>query len=148
MSATVDAERFSSYLGGCQVLTVPGRTFPVQTLWLEDAIEMSGYALTPDSDSPYVRTKPLTAHQRDLLDAGLGDSDDEDRGLANALGISPKTRMTLEAMNQSVVNLDLIVALLEQICFHNAAMIPFSTAILIFMPSCVRAPQTELIRQA
>ena len=37
MSATVDAERFSAYLGGAPVLTVPGRTYPVEVRYLEDA---------------------------------------------------------------------------------------------------------------
>ncbi len=45
MSATVDAERFSSYLGGAPVLTVPGRTFPVQVAYLEDAVELTGYSV-------------------------------------------------------------------------------------------------------
>ena len=43
MSATVNAERFSDYLGGAPVLRVPGRTFPVQELYLEDAVETTGY---------------------------------------------------------------------------------------------------------
>lgn len=30
MSATFDAARFSHYFGGCPVITVPGRTFPVE----------------------------------------------------------------------------------------------------------------------
>ena len=49
MSATLDAERFSSYFGGVNggapspVLTIPGRTFPIVDYFLEDAIERSGY---------------------------------------------------------------------------------------------------------
>ena len=39
MSATVDAARFSEYLGKAPILNVPGRTFPVETRYLEDAIE-------------------------------------------------------------------------------------------------------------
>src|SRR5688500_17875801 len=47
MSATVDADRFSAYLGGAPVLNVPGRTFPVQVRYLEDALELTGY--NPDN---------------------------------------------------------------------------------------------------
>ena len=145
MSATVDADRFSEYLGRCQVLTVPGRTFPVQTLWLEDAIELTGYRVA--GDSPYARHEPLVRPRTDQVpEVDLDDSDDEERGLANALNISYGTRMTLDTMNQSVVNLDLIVALLEHICFRNEAMIPFSTAILVFMPSFVAPDSIALIR--
>ena len=39
MSATVDAQRFSDYLDQAPILNVPGRTFPVETQYLEDAIE-------------------------------------------------------------------------------------------------------------
>ncbi|EHK96766.1 putative Uncharacterized helicase C15C4.05 [Glarea lozoyensis 74030] len=45
MSATVDAERFSKYLDGAPVLNVPGRTFPVQIKYLEDAVELTGYSI-------------------------------------------------------------------------------------------------------
>lgn len=34
MSATVDAERFAQYFGGCPVIRVPGFTYPVRTLFL------------------------------------------------------------------------------------------------------------------
>lgn len=29
MSATMETEKLSGFLGGCRVLTIPGRTFPV-----------------------------------------------------------------------------------------------------------------------
>ena len=45
MSATVDADKFSNYLGRAPILNVPGRTFPVQVKYLEDAIESTGYTL-------------------------------------------------------------------------------------------------------
>lgn len=42
MSATLEANRFSEYFGGCPVIEVPGRTFPVEVRFLEDAIEETG----------------------------------------------------------------------------------------------------------
>lgn len=39
MSATVDASKFSNYFDNCPVLNIPGRTFPVEIGFLEDAIE-------------------------------------------------------------------------------------------------------------
>lgn len=51
MSATVDAEKFSKYFGGAPILNVPGRTFPVKRLFLEDAIETTGHiSETNDED--------------------------------------------------------------------------------------------------
>lgn len=52
MSATIDAERLSAYMGNAPVITVPGRTFPVEHFFLEDVIEKCKYTLAPDS--PYL----------------------------------------------------------------------------------------------
>ncbi|KAG9819231.1 hypothetical protein KCU77_g17102, partial [Aureobasidium melanogenum] len=49
MSATVDAQRFSSYLGNAPIVTVPGRTFPVAAKYLEDAIELTGHTIEDGS---------------------------------------------------------------------------------------------------
>ncbi|GLT94049.1 hypothetical protein SLE2022_118120 [Rubroshorea leprosula] len=40
MSATLDAERFSQYFGGCPIIRVPGFTYPVKTLFLEDVLSI------------------------------------------------------------------------------------------------------------
>ena len=51
MSATLDAEKFSNYFGGCPVLQVPGRTFPVEVRYLEDAVEFTKWKVA--EGSPY-----------------------------------------------------------------------------------------------
>ncbi|KAK4278921.1 hypothetical protein QN277_016695 [Acacia crassicarpa] len=43
MSATIDAERFSQYFGGCPVILVPGFTYPVRTFYLEDVLSIVKY---------------------------------------------------------------------------------------------------------
>lgn len=53
MSATVDAEKISAYFGNCETLQVPGRTFPVDVKFLEDAIEYTKWKLA--DNSPYAR---------------------------------------------------------------------------------------------
>lgn len=55
MSATVDAEKISSYFGNCETLQVPGRTFPVDVQYLEDAIEYSKWSIT--ENSPYAKRR-------------------------------------------------------------------------------------------
>ncbi|XP_062153351.1 DExH-box ATP-dependent RNA helicase DExH6-like isoform X2 [Alnus glutinosa] len=40
MSATIDAERFSQYFGGCPIIRVPGFTYPVKTYYLEDILSI------------------------------------------------------------------------------------------------------------
>uniref|UniRef100_A0A803MHF9 RNA helicase n=1 Tax=Chenopodium quinoa TaxID=63459 RepID=A0A803MHF9_CHEQI len=47
MSATLDAERFSHYFGGCPVIRVPGFTHPVKTFYLEEILSI---LRTPDKN--------------------------------------------------------------------------------------------------
>ena len=35
MSATINAERFAAYFGGCAIEHIPGFTHPVEQFWLE-----------------------------------------------------------------------------------------------------------------
>ncbi|KAF7819932.1 DExH-box ATP-dependent RNA helicase DExH3 [Senna tora] len=46
MSATLNAELFSSYFGGAPTMHIPGFTYPVRAHFLEDILEMTGYRLT------------------------------------------------------------------------------------------------------
>lgn len=55
MSATVDAEKISAYFGGCPILYVPGRTFPVDTRFLEDAVELTQWSIS--ENSPYAKRR-------------------------------------------------------------------------------------------
>ena len=41
MSATVNAELFSTYFGGAPMLSIPGRTFGVDVFHLEDVLELT-----------------------------------------------------------------------------------------------------------
>ena len=43
MSATIQAETFTSYFNGAPYLHIPGRTFPVQEHYLEDIVHLSSY---------------------------------------------------------------------------------------------------------
>lgn len=43
MSATIDADRFCQYYGGCPLIHIPGLMFPVTDYYLEDALEMTGF---------------------------------------------------------------------------------------------------------
>ncbi len=43
MSATVNAELFSSYFNGCPFITVPGRTFPVVDYHLDHLLQRTQY---------------------------------------------------------------------------------------------------------
>ncbi|XP_057415627.1 DExH-box ATP-dependent RNA helicase DExH3 [Lotus japonicus] len=49
MSATLNAELFSSYFDGAPTMHIPGFTFPVRAHFLEDVLERTGYRLTPNN---------------------------------------------------------------------------------------------------
>jgi ATP-dependent RNA helicase DHX29 len=49
MSATLDSELFCSFFGGAPFLSIPGRTFPVNQYYLEDALDATGYVVEEDS---------------------------------------------------------------------------------------------------
>lgn len=50
MSATLNADLFSDYFEGAPVLSIPGRTFPVEQFFLESVIEMTNYILEDGSE--------------------------------------------------------------------------------------------------
>ncbi|KAF6205655.1 hypothetical protein GE061_019828, partial [Apolygus lucorum] len=51
MSATLNSELFLEYFRGAPVIEIPGRTFPVDQIFLEDAVHMSKYILEEYSAS-------------------------------------------------------------------------------------------------
>ncbi|KAI3322622.1 helicase associated domain-containing protein [Xylariaceae sp. AK1471] len=126
MSATVDAERFSNYLGRAPVLNVPGRTFPVQVKYLEDALEVTGYTLTQQSHEKMT----------DLDEDPVEDENDPLSTLKAAKDLrqySAKTRNTLSQIDEYQIEFDLIVQLVRQVAV-DPAYINYSKAILIFLP--------------
>lgn len=126
MSATVDAEKFSSYLGGAPVLEVPGRTFPVQTRFLEDAIEVTGYSIGEDRKTA------------ELIDLDDDPPEQEPEGAkAGLLGdlsqYSSRTRATLAQMDEYRIDFDLIVQLIAKVA-SDETYSQYSKAILVFLP--------------
>jgi ATP-dependent RNA helicase DHX57 len=43
MSATLDAQTFASYFGGCETLSIDGRAFPVTDYYLDDVLAITRY---------------------------------------------------------------------------------------------------------
>ncbi|KAJ6503399.1 P-loop containing nucleoside triphosphate hydrolase protein [Mycena vitilis] len=140
MSATVDAEKISEFFGNCPTLLVPGRTFPVDVHYLEDAIQFCGWEIT--EKSPYARrlhdkfyrSKNRTDWSEDIV---IGEEDEDDPVQENVKlekRYSDKTTATINLFDERLVPYDLIVRLLERICFEDTDHGRYSAAILIFMP--------------
>lgn len=53
---------FADYFGGCPVVEIPGRAFPVTAFYLEDAIEHSGYEVGVWRWRLCVRAKNFPVH--------------------------------------------------------------------------------------
>ncbi|KAM3449944.1 hypothetical protein MY3296_006472 [Beauveria thailandica] len=125
MSATVDADRFSAYLGGAPILNVPGRTYPVEVRYLEDAIELTGY------------TPPKSASDKMVdLDDDIGDPDPDapkDEISQSLAAYSPKTRSTLSQLDEYQIDFELVVQLIARIATDEDLQ-AYSNAILVFLP--------------
>jgi ATP-dependent RNA helicase DHX29 len=131
MSATVDAARFSRYLNDAPILTVPGRTFPVQTRYLEDAVELTHYAGASDT------TKNAATSDNDEDDEIASDKS----GIPNKLpGYSPATRNVLSAYDEYAIDYDLITRLIETVAY-DPQLSRFSSAILVFLPGLAEIRQ-------
>ncbi|KAI1432709.1 helicase associated domain-containing protein [Xylaria sp. CBS 124048] len=126
MSATVDAERFSNYLGRAPVLNVPGRTFPVQVRYLEDALEVTGYAVDHQSHE-----KMLNLDDEPMEDEG--DPSSAQKAAQDLRHYSAKTRNTLAQLDEYQIEYDLIVQLIRQIAL-DPSYVNFSRALLVFLP--------------
>ncbi|CAN0914016.1 DExH-box ATP-dependent RNA helicase DExH6 [Linum grandiflorum] len=70
MSATLDAERFAQYFGGCPIIRVPGFTFPVTAFYLEDALSIlkaSNHRDSSKQDTP----NNLSKQEKAALDEAI-----------------------------------------------------------------------------
>ncbi|KAL8989602.1 MAG: hypothetical protein Q9177_001545 [Variospora cf. flavescens] len=130
MSATVDAAKFQKYFNGAPILTVPGRTFPVEIKYLEDALEETRYTNNGKS--------PLPTYIDDEDDVDVDDDVYEGQkmtknGSASLASYSSRTRSILASWDEYHINYDLVVSLLETIA-SKPKFSSFSKAILVFLP--------------
>lgn len=125
MSATVDAERFSKYLGGAPVLTVPGRTFPVRVAYLEDAVELTGYTVDQ-------RNQEKLTELDDDMEPEV-DTTSKPELIKELRHYSPRTRSTLSQMDEYRIEYDLVVQLISKVAV-DPDYASYSKAILVFLP--------------
>ena len=118
MSATLNADVFSKYFAefSCQLITIPGRAFPVTTFFLEDVLQQTKYRISPSSDcvfnirnagsdDPIKRKHIMTERNRRwaLLQQSLGNN------------CSAETMKSLEIVDESILNKDLVRTLIVHI---------------------------------
>lgn len=142
MSATLNAELFSSYFGGAPTIHIPGFTYPVRAHFLEDVLEMTGYKLTSfnqiddyGQDKLWKTQKQLAPRKKKnqitaLVEDALNKSSFEK--------YSSRTRDSLACWMPDCIGFNLIEAVLCHICRKER-----SGAVLVFMTgwediSCLR----------
>ncbi|KAH9586345.1 Helicase-associated domain [Trypanosoma melophagium] len=139
MSATMDSELFARYFGGAPVISIRGRTYPVEVFHLEDIIPMVGYTL--EDGSPYAKWDVRKEERRrntrkNAININLEEVEDvlemdaQDRILVNQLNASPKTTEIISRMNLDIINYELI----EYIVLYIDEVMKVDGAILIFLP--------------
>ncbi|EFJ09549.1 hypothetical protein SELMODRAFT_428040 [Selaginella moellendorffii] len=142
-SATLDAERFSQYFGGCPVVVAKGQTFPVTTFYMEDIYEKLAYHLSSDNTAPIQsyssKSKDrsmffIPAFVKKLL--GWGDEQILEETVVNPMykqslyhDYSESTQKSLAKVNEDVIDYEL----LEDLIMHiNGTAEP--VALLVFLP--------------
>ncbi|KAF8496667.1 P-loop containing nucleoside triphosphate hydrolase protein [Gautieria morchelliformis] len=140
MSATMDAQKISDFFGGCPMLHVPGRTFPVEVRFLEDSIEYTGWSIK--EGSPYAKRAEDKFYRNGKNKVEWSEDtptldDDEDAMVSQEVKPEKRysqTTKTVDLLDERLIPYDLIVRLLESLCFEDATSIQYSAATLIFMP--------------
>ena len=126
MSATVNAEQISKYMDGAPILNVPGRTYPVETKYLEDVIELTNYG----ADDKPVDQRPDYGHDEDEDEAA---EFQQSTAPSELLAYSVRTRNVLASLNEYRLDFELIAQLLATVAVDER-FIDYSKAILVFLP--------------
>ncbi|KAJ6790773.1 putative DExH-box ATP-dependent RNA helicase DExH1 [Iris pallida] len=125
MSATINADLFSKYFGNAPVIHIPGLTFPVVDVFLEDILEKTHYRIQSDSDNfqGNLRRKQQSNRSDPLTEMF------EDVDINSQYGnYSNSTRKSLEMWSGAQLDLGLVEATIEHICRHEG-----DGAILVFL---------------
>jgi ATP-dependent RNA helicase DHX29 len=128
MSATVDAERFSKYLDGAPVLNVPGRTFPVQVKYLEDAVELTGYSIDNGQKEKFTDLDDEVDNGEVAISEAA-----KAENTKSLKGYNAKTRNTIAQFDEYRIDFDLVTQLLSKVATDERFGM-YSKAILVFLP--------------
>ena len=172
MSATLNADLFSSYFGGAPTIHIPGFTHPVTEHYLEDCLDLTGYVIEEDSD---YALEGASAGVRGTIDldelagrASLRGGDVTGKGGRKAVdpimraemkrheaeqkvraryaGYSETTIQSLLRVDESVINNELIEQLIVAIADPENAF--QEGAVLVFLPGLMEITNLYEILQA
>ncbi|XP_011078760.1 DExH-box ATP-dependent RNA helicase DExH3 isoform X2 [Sesamum indicum] len=131
MSATLNAELFSSYFGGAPMIHIPGFTYPVRSHFLENILEMTGYRLTPYNQIDNYGQEKMWKMQKQALrkrKTQIASAVEEALVAADFKDYSPRVRDSLMCWNPDSIGFNLIEHVLCHICRKERP-----GAVLVFM---------------
>ncbi|KAI7992631.1 DExH-box ATP-dependent RNA helicase DExH1 [Camellia lanceoleosa] len=126
MSATINAELFSKYFGNAPTIHIPGLTFPVAELFLEDVLEKTRYSIKSEFDNfqGSSRRRRQQESKKDPMTELFEDVDID----SHYKSYNTTTRRSLEAWSGSQLDLGLVESTIEHICRREG-----DGAILVFL---------------
>ncbi|PKA49264.1 putative pre-mRNA-splicing factor ATP-dependent RNA helicase [Apostasia shenzhenica] len=131
MSATMNAELFSSYFGGAPMMHIPGFTYPVRNHFLENVLESTGHRLTPYNQIDDYGQEKSWKMQKQFLrkrKSQIASSVEDALEAADFRDYSLRTRESLACWNPDSIGFNLIESVLLHICRKERP-----GAVLVFM---------------
>lgn len=131
MSATLDAELFSSYFNGAPIVNILGFTHPVRTLFLENILEITGYQLTPSNqidDYGQERAWKMNKQAPRKRKSQIASAVEDAIRSADFREYSLQTQESLSCWNPDCIGFSLIEYILCDICENKRP-----GAVLVFM---------------
>ncbi|KAJ2754500.1 hypothetical protein GGI19_002348 [Coemansia pectinata] len=133
MSATIDTSAFACFFDACPVVDIPGRAYPVTSVYLPRLVQLSEYAM--ETNSRYATHAEPT---------GVGYAFYRHLGCDDPEYVSPVALTTIARMRTDVVNVDLIHHLLQGLNPATATIspwveycqtqVPTTGSVLVFLP--------------
>lgn len=155
MSATMDARLFCSFFEGAPLISVPGRTFPVEEYFLEDLLDATDHVIEEGSKYAIQEYRGVGGKTSMWVTGRGGEKRRQNVSLESELesieishdfvGYKISTRRSLERVNEKVINYDLIEDVLKLLIIEperNQTILPPKESgrslpngsILIFLP--------------
>ena len=138
MSATLNATLFSDYFNGCPTMNIPGRTFEVEKIGLEDILHKIKYRPLPQ----HMKNRNHQMHQMHLVNRKTVTDGDKEKAMQKERTVKAymKTyplhiQQMIQRLDDVIINYDLIEKLVLHICndMPRDDKNPYGS-ILIFMP--------------
>ncbi|KAL8224368.1 hypothetical protein R6Q57_019843 [Mikania cordata] len=131
MSATLDADLFSSYFGSAPLVKIPGFTHPVHSYFLEDILEKTGYRLNAENQiDDYGQERTWKSNKQFIRKrkSQIASAVEEALVSADFSYYSQQTCVSMSFWNPECIGFNLIEFLLFMICENEKP-----GAILVFM---------------